>query len=168
MLASRSSATFVAGPTWPGTAQFAANVAKKVTWLKNVRILPKLGAFPQPPLLLTPPPPPLPRMFPAEQAPPVVPPMAAVATATLVDDPTSQVTDEQAPLFPPLPSLLSASSWGSMADLRDNELSSMDDSPSVSEVTDKKKTKTIDKNVPEGTSNIVTVIENTVSNESSN
>ena len=32
--------------------------------------------------------------------PPVVPPMAAVATATLVDDPTSQVTDEQAHLFP--------------------------------------------------------------------
>ena len=94
--------------------------------------------------------------------------MAAVATATLVDDPTSQVTDEQAPLFPPLPSLSSASSWGSMADLRDNELSSMDDSPSVSEVTDKKKTKISDKNVPEGTSNIVRVIENTVSNESSN
>ena len=46
-----------------------------------------------------------------------------------------------------------------MADLRDNELSSMDDSPSVSEVTDKKKTKTSDKNVPEGTSHIVRVIE---------
>ncbi|XP_067028929.1 uncharacterized protein [Acropora muricata] len=56
-----------------------------------------------------------------------------------------------------------------MADLRDNELSPMDDSSSVSNVTDKKKTKTSDKNVPEGTSNVVRVIANTesdVSNES--
>ena len=52
MLASWSSATFVVGPTWPGTVQLAANVAKKVTWLKNVRILPKLGALPQLPLLV--------------------------------------------------------------------------------------------------------------------
>ena len=81
--------------------------------------------------------------------------VVAGSAAPIVDDP-----DSRAPLFPPLPSLSSASSWGSMADLRDNELSPMEDFPSVPEVnvTDKKKTKPNDKEVP--------VIENTTSNES--
>ena len=92
---------------------------------------------------------------------PVVSVVEAGSATPVADDP-----DSMAPLFPSLPSFSSASSWGSMKDLRDKELSSMDDSSSVSEVTVKKKTNTSDKNVPEGTSNVVRVTENTVSNKS--
>ena len=55
--------------------------------------------------------------------------------APVANDPDSMVNVDQAPLFPPLASLSSASSWGSMADLRDNELSSMADLPSATAVT---------------------------------
>lgn len=96
------------------------------------------GVAPAPTLIPTPTPAPSPSPTPTPPkdlssgaGPPVVPTMAACVTATLVDAPASQVTDDQAPLFPPLPLLSSASSWGSMADLRDNELSPMDDSCSL-------------------------------------
>ena len=65
------------------------------------------GIAPAPTLIPTPTPP---KDLSSGAGPPVVPTMAACASATLVDHSASQVTDEQAPQFPPLPLLSSASS----------------------------------------------------------
>ena len=96
--------------------------------------------------------------------PPVVPVVMAGLPAPVANDPDSMVNVDQAPLFPPLPSLSSASSWGSMADLRDNELSSMEDLPFATAVTVNHQTKTSAKGVTVSTRNEVRNVENTESN----